>query len=150
MMRNRTNGGAAASFWQGADDSDLMQTMREIARVMSQSEGNGMNTMITLKEFRGQNPPMFNGRHASTIVPDDDSRARRFEWSLRPTIRGRVMVLCLPTYAIVVEAALVAERELDDTTQIKESSPRSRDSRSRAGSGKRQRTSTPQSQGDQT
>ncbi|CAK9139362.1 unnamed protein product [Ilex paraguariensis] len=115
MTRNRTSGGATASFWQGADDSDLMQTI-----------------------------------HASTIVPDDDSRARRFEWSLRPTIRGRVMVLCLPTYAIVVEAALVAERELDDTTQIKESSPRSRDSRSRAGSGKRQRTSTPQSQGDQT
>ncbi|CAK9147644.1 unnamed protein product, partial [Ilex paraguariensis] len=68
MMRNRTSGGAAASYLQGTNDGELMQTMREIARVMSQSEGNGMNSMIALKEFGRQNPSVFNGEPNPTVV----------------------------------------------------------------------------------
>ncbi|CAK9138936.1 unnamed protein product [Ilex paraguariensis] len=60
MRRNRTSGGAITSSSQGTDDADLMLTMREIAGVMSQSEGSGMNSMTALKEFWRQNPPVFN------------------------------------------------------------------------------------------
>ncbi|CAK9158565.1 unnamed protein product, partial [Ilex paraguariensis] len=66
--RNRTNNGAIASSSQGTNDADMMQTMREIARVMSLSESSGMYSMTALKEFQRQNPQVFNGEPDSIVA----------------------------------------------------------------------------------
>ncbi|XP_058219911.1 uncharacterized protein LOC131330379 [Rhododendron vialii] len=50
-------------------------------------------------------------RHATTIVPTDDAKARKFEWGLSHCIRTSVVSHEYHTYAEVVRCALMMERE---------------------------------------
>ncbi|XP_058216870.1 uncharacterized protein LOC131327753 [Rhododendron vialii] len=54
-------------------------------------------------------------RHAATIVPTDDAKARKFEWGLSRSIRTSVVSHEYPTYAKVVRCALMMERESSDS-----------------------------------
>ncbi|XP_058180091.1 uncharacterized protein LOC131298630 [Rhododendron vialii] len=54
-------------------------------------------------------------RHATTIVPTDDAKARKFEWGLSHSIRTSVVSHEYPTYAQVVRCALMMEREKSDS-----------------------------------
>ncbi|GMP78422.1 hypothetical protein CsSME_00034346 [Camellia sinensis var. sinensis] len=57
-------------------------------------------------------------RYATRYVENDEDKARKFEWGLDPTIRGRVLPMRLPTFADVVDTALDSEREVADSKRI--------------------------------
>ncbi|GMP97505.1 hypothetical protein CsSME_00045729 [Camellia sinensis var. sinensis] len=57
-------------------------------------------------------------RYATRYVENDEDKARKFEWGLDPTIRGRVLPMPLPTFADVVDTALDSEREVADSKRI--------------------------------
>ncbi|GMP66411.1 hypothetical protein CsSME_00026780 [Camellia sinensis var. sinensis] len=57
-------------------------------------------------------------RYATRYVENDEDKARKFEWGLDPTIRGRVLPMQLLTFADVVNTALDSEREVADSKRI--------------------------------
>lgn len=54
-------------------------------------------------------------RHASAYIPYHTAKVRKFDWGLEPTLHGKVIRLQLSTFAQVVSAMLVNERELIDS-----------------------------------
>ncbi|KAI9160100.1 hypothetical protein LWI28_005107 [Acer negundo] len=53
-------------------------------------------------------------RFATKLIPDDESRGRRFLDGLHPDIQSKVEVLKLTRYADIVDRALIAERSLEE------------------------------------
>ncbi|KAK1560346.1 hypothetical protein Q3G72_025572 [Acer saccharum] len=59
-------------------------------------------------------------RFATQLIPDDESKGRRFLDGLHPDIRSKVEVLKLTRYADVVDRALIAERSLEECKKTHE------------------------------
>ena len=59
-------------------------------------------------------------RYAPHIVSTESRKARRFEAGLRWDIKNQVVILRLPTYQEVLQAALIAEESLNETLRFRE------------------------------
>ena len=59
-------------------------------------------------------------RYAPHIVSTESRKARRFEAGLRWDIKKQVVILRLPTYQEVLQAALIAEESLNETLRFRE------------------------------
>ena len=64
-------------------------------------------------------------RFASKLVPDEDSRCRRFFEGLRPAIKSRLSVLKLTVYADMVDRAMIAERYLTESQNARDNRSKS-------------------------
>ncbi|XP_062029239.1 uncharacterized protein LOC133745201 [Rosa rugosa] len=60
-------------------------------------------------------------RFAPTMILTELTKAKRFQDGLRPTIKEKVSILKLERYAEVVDRALIAEQNLNETKRIWES-----------------------------
>ncbi|XP_024195741.1 uncharacterized protein LOC112198877 [Rosa chinensis] len=80
-------------------------------------------------------------RYAPELVSTEAKKARKFEHGLRPNIRLKVSVLRLPTYAEVLERALIVEADCEEFKKVREKT-RQRMGQHSGNPNKKQRTSS--------
>ena len=87
-------------------------------------------------------------RFANDYVAIDMAKVRKFEDGLKLSIRGKIMGLLLQDIDSMVMTAMAIEREVDDAWKIRDTNvikDKGKESQpSSSGSGKKQKTSTPQ------
>lgn len=71
---------------------------------------------LTVAEYQAKFEELM--RFAPNMIPNELSKARRFQDGLRPTIKERVSILKLERYADVVDRALIAEQNINETKMI--------------------------------
>ncbi|KAK1577013.1 hypothetical protein Q3G72_018432 [Acer saccharum] len=59
-------------------------------------------------------------RFAASLIPDDESKGRRFLDGLHPDIQSKVEVLKLGRYADIVDRAMIAERSLEEVKKMRD------------------------------
>jgi hypothetical protein len=64
-------------------------------------------------------------RFATNLIPDEESKAERFENGLNPRIKERVMCLEIKDYVRLVDVASIAERGMRETSAAYEQKKRS-------------------------
>lgn len=76
---------------------------------------------MTVGEYQAK----FEGlsRFAPHLIPDDATKAKRFEQGLRPAIKDKISILKLTRYADVVDRALIAERSTPEDKKVWNSKP---------------------------
>lgn len=79
--------------------------------------------------------------YAPHLIPDDNMKARRFEDGLDPELRKIIKSLKLPTYAEVLDRALMLERENAIADQVRESKKR-KNGEHNSGNGQSKRQNT--------
>jgi hypothetical protein len=65
-------------------------------------------------------------RFAANLIPNEETKAERFENRLNPCIRERVIYLEIKDYARLVEVASLAERGIRESTAAYELKKRSK------------------------